>query len=117
MAAALAWFGSGSFSNTIISSDKVSYNVTVSGLGGQSALPFFGLMNSSSDIVWYDSVWQSDRSRAELPVDDDSWVPTMADLLGEYFIKPRDENHSEGFLEMAMFFATDTALVNYEAQK
>ena len=117
MTAALARFGSVSLFDTIRSSDKASYNVTVSGLCGQSAWPFFGVMASSSDIVWYYTVWQSDRSRGELPVDDDSWTPAMEDLLGDRFVKLLDEKHSEGFLEMGMFLAKDTVLVNSEAQK
>jgi len=68
MTAALAWFGNGSFFGIIRTSD----NVTVSDLCGRSALPFSRVMDRSSDIDWCNSMWQSGRSREELPVDDDS---------------------------------------------
>ncbi|RFN49823.1 hypothetical protein FIE12Z_5884 [Fusarium flagelliforme] len=112
MTAALAWFGNGSFFDTIRSSDKASYNATMSDLCGQSALPFFGLMGRSSDTTWCNSLWQSDRSRGELPFNDDSWVPAMENLLGNYFVELRDEKQSERFLEMAMFFANEALLAN-----
>ena len=63
------------------------------------------------------SVWQSDRGRRELPVDGDSWAPATENLLGDCFVKLLDEKHGEGFLEMGMFLAEDTVLVNSEAQK
>jgi hypothetical protein len=113
MTAALAWFGNGSFFDIIRSSD----NVTISDLCGQSALPFSGVMDRSSNTDWCNSMWQSGRSRGELPVDDDSWVPAMEDLLSDYFVKLRDEKQSERFLEMAMFFANEALLANSGTRK
>ena len=75
------------------------------------------MIGSSSDISWCNSVWQSGWSRGELPVDDDSWAPPIGELLSRYFVELRDEKHSEGFLEIAMFFAKDTVLVNSGVQK
>ena len=41
----------------------------------------------------------------------------MADRLGDYFIKLRDENHSGGFLGMTMSLGNEAVLVNSEIRK
>lgn len=97
MTAALALFGNTSIFNAAATADRDEYNKTVKMICEQGRLPFGRIdMIYSTEAFGYACKYYD--------------LPTLSEVVGEYFLSWEDVNITSTALEIAMFFVNEVTL-------